>query len=167
MACRQLLKGNGDAYIICGPQVGALHRLIRDTARFRSKEQRPHRSTLFPRLRMAGATRFHTACLLREEVERADIVPDNVAVIDNAFKLRIEAEKYLFTCYSFLPKNGDGWFNAGMMSGDEIWMPQTDQATWHPAFRIAQGEQNRNAPWFDEWGGDRKGGDGRFNYLNM
>ncbi|MCH5690892.1 hypothetical protein LWM68_45675 [Niabella sp. W65] len=32
-----------------------------------------------------------------------DIVPDNIAVIDNAFTMRTEAEKYLFTCYSFLP----------------------------------------------------------------
>lgn len=96
-----------------------------------------------------------------------DIVPDNVAVIEHAFKLRTEAEKYLFTCYSYLPKNGDGWFNAGMMSGDEIWLPQDDQAHWHPAFRIAQGLQNVNAPLFNEWGGDLKGGDGRFNYLRM
>ncbi|MEJ2881589.1 RagB/SusD family nutrient uptake outer membrane protein [Pedobacter sp. GR22-6] len=116
---------------------------------------------------IATAFVFTVLCIVTSCKKFLDIVPDNVAVIDNAFKLRIEAEKYLFTCYSFLPKNGDGWFNAGMMSGDEIWMPQTDQATWHPAFRIAQGEQNRNAPWFDEWGGDRKGGDGRFNYLNM
>src|SRR5690606_25282237 len=96
-----------------------------------------------------------------------DIVPDNVSVIEHAFKLRNEAEKYLFTCYAYLPKNGDGWFNAGMMSGDEIWLPQNDQAHWHPAFRIAQGQQNIGDPLFNEWGGNLKGGDGRFNYLKM
>lgn len=96
-----------------------------------------------------------------------DIVPDNVSVIEHAFKLRNEAEKYLFTCYSYLPKNGDGWFNIGMMSGDEIWLPQNDQAHWHPAFRIAQGQQNVGDPLFNEWGGNQKGGDGRFNYLKM
>ena len=32
-----------------------------------------------------------------------DVVPDNVATLDNAFALRNEAEKYLFTCYSYLP----------------------------------------------------------------
>jgi len=96
-----------------------------------------------------------------------DIVPDNVAVIEHAFKLRTEAEKYLFTCYSYLPKNGDGWFNAGLMSGDEIWLPQDDQTHWHPAFRIAEGQQNKDAPLFNEWGGDLKGADGRFNYLKM
>lgn len=96
-----------------------------------------------------------------------DIVPDNVSVIEHAFRLRNEAEKYLFTCYAYLPKNGDGWFNAGMMSGDEIWLPQADQTHWHPAFRIAEGQQNVDDPLFNEWGGNLKGGDGRFNYLRM
>ncbi|RZM08940.1 MAG: hypothetical protein EOO88_49525, partial [Pedobacter sp.] len=42
-----------------------------------------------------------------------DVVPDNTSEIKHAFKIRTEAEKYLYTCYSFLPKDGDGWFNAG------------------------------------------------------
>ena len=28
-----------------------------------------------------------------------DIVPDDIATIDNAFTMRAQAEKYLFTCY--------------------------------------------------------------------
>ncbi|WP_192350092.1 RagB/SusD family nutrient uptake outer membrane protein [Algoriphagus sp. Y33] len=90
--------------------------------------------------------------------EYLDIVPDNVATIENAFKLRNEAEKYLFTCYSYLPLTGDAWYNVGMFAGDEIWLPQSAQTTWHAAFRIAQGQQNKDAPLFDEWGGARKGG---------
>ena len=69
---------------------------------------------------IALAVVFTVFCSITSCKKYLDIVPDNVAVIENAFKLRIEAEKYLFTCYSYLPKNGDGWFNAGMMSGDEI-----------------------------------------------
>ncbi len=86
-----------------------------------------------------------------------DIVPDNVVTIESAFKLRKEAEKYLFACYSYLPKNGDAWFNPAMTTADEIWYPQTDQSTWHSAFRIAQGQQNKNTPLFDDWAGRRKG----------
>ncbi|MFV0606837.1 MAG: RagB/SusD family nutrient uptake outer membrane protein [Niabella sp.] len=86
-----------------------------------------------------------------------DIVPDNVATVESAFKLRNEAEKYLFTCYSYIPKNGDGWFNASLTTADEIWYPQSDQATWHAAFRIAQGQQNRSQPLFNEWAGNMKG----------
>lgn len=96
-----------------------------------------------------------------------DIVPDNVSTMEHAFKLRNEAEKYLFTCYSFLPKNGDGWYNAGLLSGDEIWMPQNDQAQWHAAFRIAQGQQNKDLPYFDEWGRTRIGGGKMDNALHL
>ena len=35
-----------------------------------------------------------------------DIVPDNVATIEYAFRMRSTAEQYLFTCYSFIPKLG-------------------------------------------------------------
>lgn len=98
-----------------------------------------------------------------------DVVPDNVATLENAFKLRVEAEKFLFTCYSFLPKNGDGWYSASMTAADEIWYPQSDQAHWHAAFRIAQGQQNVDAPLFDEWTGTRKGGSGntRFDHQKL
>ncbi|MCM5528681.1 RagB/SusD family nutrient uptake outer membrane protein [Parasegetibacter sp. NRK P23] len=96
-----------------------------------------------------------------------DVVPDNVATIENAFKLRNEAEKYLFTLYSYQPKGGDGWYNVGLLGGDEIWLPQNDQAHWHPIFRIAQGQQNKDAPLFDEWTGSRKGNSTRFDHQKL
>lgn len=99
--------------------------------------------------------------------EYLDVVPDNVATIENAFKLRNEAEKYLFTCYSFLPKNGDGWYNAGLMSADEIWLPQSAQTQWHPAYRIAQGQQTRDWPLFNEWAGERKGNGSTYDHLKI
>jgi starch-binding outer membrane protein, SusD/RagB family len=86
-----------------------------------------------------------------------DVIPDNVATIEHAFKLRNEAEKYLFTLYAYMPKGGDGWYNPAFMGGDEIWLPETAQDHWHPIFRIARGEQNRDLPLFDEWAGKRKG----------
>ncbi len=96
-----------------------------------------------------------------------DIVPDNVSTIENSFKLRVEAEKFLFTLYAYMPKNGDGWYNAGLTSADEIWYPQAEQGTWHPAFRIAQGQQNAAEPYFDEWFGTRKGNQGRYDYQKI
>lgn len=51
-----------------------------------------------------------------------DIVPDNVPVIDHAFTNAMEAEKYLFTCYSYLPGSGEPSGNIGMTAGDEIWL---------------------------------------------
>ena len=32
-----------------------------------------------------------------------DVVPDNVGTIEHSFSNRNEAEKYLFTCYSYIP----------------------------------------------------------------
>jgi hypothetical protein len=51
-----------------------------------------------------------------------DVVPDNVATIDNAFKLKQEATKYLATCYSYLPASGDLETNPALCAGDEFWM---------------------------------------------
>lgn len=96
-----------------------------------------------------------------------DVVPDNVATIDNAFTLRNEAEKYLFTLYAYLPKNGDGWYNAGMMSGDEIFLPLGIPNSWHAAFQIALGQQNSNTPLFDEWSGTRKGNGNAWEHQKM
>ncbi|HEY1202501.1 MAG TPA: RagB/SusD family nutrient uptake outer membrane protein, partial [Niastella sp.] len=50
-----------------------------------------------------------------------DVVPDQVGTIDNAFTQRSTAEKFLFTCYSYMPKNGDMDDNPAFNAGDEVW----------------------------------------------
>src|SRR3546814_18999914 len=50
-----------------------------------------------------------------------DIVPDNVATLDNAFTMRNEAEKYLFTCYRYLPEYAGPSGNPAFTAGDEFW----------------------------------------------
>ncbi len=87
-----------------------------------------------------------------------DVVPDNVATIDNAFTLRNEAEKYLFTCYSFLPKDGDPLYNIGMMAGDEIWVPLAERELISYAARMARGGQNAANPYMNAWSGNYQGG---------
>jgi len=120
------------------------------------------RSMPFKKTLLVGALAL-TVCVTNTSCKKfLDVVPDNTSEIKHAFKIRNEAEKYLYTCYSFLPKDGDGWFNVGMFAGDEMWLPQNDLAHWHNAFRIAQGQQNKSDPLFDEWTGLRKG-NGNFN----
>ena len=87
--------------------------------------------------------------------EYLNVVPDNVATIDNAFSDKYTAEKYLFTCYSFLPAYGDAWANPSMLSGDEIWYPE--RLEYHNGMRIARGEQNITNPFFDFWNGRNSG----------
>lgn len=76
-----------------------------------------------------------------------DVVPDNVATLDNAFTTRIEAKKYLFTCYSYMPKNGDIGDDPAMVGGDELWRFATETGF----FSMAQGYQNVVTPLGDRW----------------
>lgn len=82
-----------------------------------------------------------------------DVVPDNIATIDNAFKLRNEAEKYLFTCYAYIPKNGDGVYNIGMLAGDETWVAPSRASITSYAFNIATGTQRTADPYMNAWEG--------------
>ncbi|MBZ4190524.1 RagB/SusD family nutrient uptake outer membrane protein [Niabella beijingensis] len=70
-----------------------------------------------------------------------DIVPDNVATLDNAFSLRGEAEKYLFTCYFYLPRESDYNGSPALLGGDEIWeLPDINTTSIYR--NLAQGNQN-------------------------
>lgn len=90
-----------------------------------------------------------------------DIVPDNIATLDNAFTLRSEAEKYLFTCYSFLPSDGDPLANIGYMTGDEIWTSLDERGFISEGWRIARGNQNASEPLFNKWSGKDQVVDGK------
>ena len=85
-----------------------------------------------------------------------DVVPDNVPTIDNAFTSKNEAEKFLFTCYSYLPKNGDVMSNPGFLAGDELWIPNSRRGTFDTQgglmnWDIAQGRQNSANPIAGVW----------------
>jgi hypothetical protein len=84
-----------------------------------------------------------------------DVVPDNVATLDNAFANRNEAEKYLFSCYSYLPKEGDPDRNPGFSGGDEAWTywPMTEDFFFLDPYNIARGTQNRADPYMNYWDG--------------
>lgn len=79
-----------------------------------------------------------------------DIVPDNVPTIENAFTIRQEAEKYLFTCYSYLPNSADLSANPGFLAGDEFWMVRpysTNEAPW----QIAMGFMTPGNVYLSGW----------------
>jgi hypothetical protein len=82
-----------------------------------------------------------------------DIVPDNVATIDYAFRNRTEAEKYLYTCYSYRPQIGDIPNDPAMGGGDEIWRMYRSWYGYWSSTRIAMGQQNVNEPWLNFWNG--------------
>lgn len=111
----------------------------------------------FQKLRKVFETSMVVLCLFGlESCEDSflDVVPDNVSTLEHAFKLRNEAEKYLFTCYAYIPKNGDGVYNIGMLAGDETWVAPNRAAITSYAFNIATGTQRRANPYMNAWEGN-------------
>ncbi|WP_028374980.1 RagB/SusD family nutrient uptake outer membrane protein [Leeuwenhoekiella sp. MAR_2009_132] len=87
------------------------------------------------------------------EEEFLDVVPDNVNTVDKVFNLRNEAEKYLFTCYSYMPANGNLQGNPAFLAGDELWIPDEFQAITVNSLNIALGLQRTGDPYNNYWDG--------------
>ena len=58
-----------------------------------------------------------------------NVVPDNIPTINHAFNNRINAEKYLFTCYSYLPDPTSPNKSPGFLCGYESWI--TEEGTYY------------------------------------
>lgn len=81
-----------------------------------------------------------------------DVVPDNLATVDNAFANRSEAEKYLFTCYSYLPWEGD-YVAPQFMAAGELWLPDLRGGANDYGLEIGKGNQNVVNPYMNFWDG--------------
>ena len=84
-----------------------------------------------------------------------DVVPDGIPTLEMAFNSRVQALKYLSTCYSYMPRNG-GSDDPATLGGDDIWTRNTT----HFANRfnlsgidISEGRQNAANPVLSRWGG--------------
>ena len=79
-----------------------------------------------------------------------DVVPDNIATLDHAFSNRLEAERFLFTCYSYMPNQTNVDANVALCGADEMW---TNRRKECDGLRIAQGLQQINDPLINYWEG--------------
>lgn len=88
-----------------------------------------------------------------------DIVPDNIATLEKAFTNRESAEKFLFTCYSYMPQHSDPEKSPGFLAGDEMLVnyddPLAPDYNSVIASRISRGQQNINAPYLNYWDGEQ------------
>lgn len=75
-----------------------------------------------------------------------NVVPDNVATVADAFISKINAEQYLFTCYSYLPVQANFGSNPGLIAGDEFWSPYPYSGFNNQVWQIARGTQNTVNP---------------------
>jgi hypothetical protein len=76
--------------------------------------------------------------------------------MDNAFSNRANAEKFLYTCYSYLPRFDDAGSALGFLAGDEHWLiPKgtglIDSRVSLNCWEIGRGAQNNNNPYMNYW----------------
>lgn len=90
-----------------------------------------------------------------------NVVPDNVATIDNAFTMRSAAEKFLFTCYRYLPQHGNASYDPAIAGADELWFlfPYITTTSWNSPISIAMGLQNAGTPYLNYWSNSYGGSD--------
>lgn len=86
-----------------------------------------------------------------------DVVPDSIGTIDNAFTQRSTAEKFLFTCFSYMPRHGDMDDNPGFNAGDEIWYMDPIKDVDVDFHNIARGMQSVGNPLGNFWSGKNQG----------
>jgi hypothetical protein len=90
-----------------------------------------------------------------------DLVPEGDPTIETAFANRVNTEKYLHTCYSYLPSPENRMFShPAMIGGDELWWNQdkwTSPSDNMWGIAIAQGYQGATDPYQNYWDGGRGG----------
>lgn len=85
-----------------------------------------------------------------------DIVPDNVATVEYAFRDRERAEQYLFTCYYYLPAAGS-LNDPGMVCGDANWYHADPNGRAQPGWDIMRYGNNKVTPLMNYWDGRYQG----------
>lgn len=89
-----------------------------------------------------------------------DIVPDDVATIDYAFRDQAGAESYMATCYTFMPQLGDPRYDPAIMGGDDTWSlydAWENNVTGNYACFNIKRQQNTNSPYVNCWEGTNQG----------
>ena len=78
-----------------------------------------------------------------------EILPPNVATIDDAFKNEAEAQKVLYSVYSFMPRSSDIRQNVDWFASDEF--IHNGDNYWFPSVNIFSGENSSSQPTFNLW----------------
>lgn len=91
-----------------------------------------------------------------------DVVPDNVATLEYAFRDKVGAEKFLFTCYSYLPNFGDPASDPAILGSDEVWIH--GENSWYATAlgnfnsnNLKRSKQNVSNPLLNFWDSGNSG----------
>lgn len=76
-----------------------------------------------------------------------DIVPDERATEEDAFKDAVAAERFLYACYAYIPDPRSGTYSIDLLTGDDVVTP------WeHETFgQFARGEYTPSNPYINYW----------------
>jgi hypothetical protein len=88
-----------------------------------------------------------------------DVVPDNVARLEDAFADRTSTERFLATCYYYIPYFGRPADDIAILGSDEWWAIEDSfygTANYY-GLRIQKGYQNVSNPYFNFWDGQMNG----------
>ena len=94
---------------------------------------------------------FAILATLLSSCDFLDVVPDNVATIDNAFSDRYTTEKYLATCYWGMPKSA-GWNENPAIFG-ALEMVFNKEGRGSGGMRFGLGEDSPTSALINYWGG--------------
>ena len=91
-----------------------------------------------------------------------DVVPDNVATLDYAFRDKVGTEKFLFTCYSYIPNFGSPSADPAILGSDEIWIH--GENSWYAenlgnfnSNNLKRSRQNVSSPLLNYWDAGNSG----------
>lgn len=79
------------------------------------------------------------------------VIPDDIATIENAFTMRTTAERYLYTCYSWMPTVNSISGSPEILCSDELWILSGGKFDTSAAFKYTTGGQNSNDPLMNIW----------------
>ena len=83
-----------------------------------------------------------------------DVVPDGVPTLDMAFNSREQALKYLATCYSYMPKDGNPSDDPSILGSDEMWtVYDVSSGFTYNAYYLGTGMQSATSPILERWTG--------------
>jgi hypothetical protein len=103
------------------------------------------------------STGLITLFLSLSSCDYLDIVPDGIATIDNAFTTRYSAEKYLFTCFAYMPIHGSVTSNPAFTAGEEFFAAtnaiNSNGSLGALGRDIQYGNQRADSPTADAWRG--------------
>lgn len=89
--------------------------------------------------------------------EFLDVVPDNVATLDHAFNDKATAERYLMTCYNFLPGMANVQSDPAYMGSGEFFSYKGEGEISRWMTDLIQNRQSAANPVYNSWDGENYG----------